>query len=93
MMIILVNRRMVVEPPTPSAFPRPSTTYEQITSWSSSSCEIHERRGRPTGRIQPLFGLIPLRLSKLSRTVTFADVLGSSLWLPPVPYNTECPVF
>ena len=28
------------------------------TPWSSSSCEIHERRGRSAGRLQPLPGLV-----------------------------------
>ena len=50
---------------------------------SSSSCEIHKRRGRPARRLQLLPCLIPVRLSTLSRRTTCADVLGSSrrTWL------------
>ena len=48
------------------------------TPWSSSSCAIHERRGRSAGRLQPLYRQIPLRLSTLSRRAVCAGVLGSS---------------
>ena len=67
MLIILVNRSRVVEPSTPFGCSRPSTTPRQNTPWSSSSCAVLKRRGRPAGHLQRLPGLIPLRLSTLSR--------------------------
>ena len=50
------------------------------TSWSSSSCEIHKRRGGMEWCLLQIASLIPLRLSILSRRAAYAGVLGSSRW-------------
>ena len=81
-LITLVNRRRVVEPSLPAVLCGLYNSRAD-TNCSSSSCEIHERRGRPAEHLQPLPGLIPLRLSTLSRSAACAGVLGSRLVTRP----------
>ena len=57
--------------------------FHADTPWFFSTCEINERRSRPTGRLKPLSGLIPLQLSTPSRRAACAGVLRSSRWMWP----------